>query len=205
MTELPNHETPTTPAVPPAPVADATPGPLKPPAASPLDRRPQPGARRPGGASRAFPQSQKPSGEKPLNPGGKPPQLDKQDFGGAKPNNRELDKLIEDEMNQAMAGFDVKTTVVAEEKKPSGTKSQRKKGVIVSIHGKDVFVEVPGGRSQGVLRSSSSKTSRPRSATPSSSKSNASTPATGSSSSPAKAPRRSSKTGPASPTGSSSK
>ena len=126
--------------------------PAKPPAPSPLDRKPQPGVRRPGGASRPFPQ-QFPKGEKPLNPGGKPQALDKKDFGGAKPNNRELDKLIEDEMNQAMAGFDVTSTVVAEEKKPAapGTTGQRKKGIIVGIHGKDVFVEVPGGRSQGVL------------------------------------------------------
>jgi small subunit ribosomal protein S1 len=28
---------------------------------------------------------------------------------------------------------------------------QRKKGTVISIHGKDVFVDVPGGRSQGVL------------------------------------------------------
>ena len=151
--QQPNAEVPQTPVAeataPPVPVA-----PAKPPAPpSPLDRRPAPGARRPGGASLRFPQSQKPQSDKPLNPGGKPQQLDKKDFSGAKPNNRELDKLIEDELNQAMAGFDVTSTVVAEEKKPAAPKTpgQRKKGTIVGIHGKDVFVEVPGGRSQGVL------------------------------------------------------
>jgi small subunit ribosomal protein S1 len=159
MSEQQNTETPPTSQTPvaenPGPQAPAaeTPAAPKPPAPSPLDRRPQPGNRRPGGASRPFPQSQFPKGDKPLNPGGKPQQLDKKDFGGAKPNNRELDKLIEDELNQAMAGFDVTTTVVAEERKPAapGAPTQRKKGTIVAIHGKDVFIEVPGGRSQGVL------------------------------------------------------
>lgn len=152
MSEQPNTENPQ-----PIPTADATGSPApaapKPVPPSPLDRRPQPGARRPGGASRPFPQSHKPHSEKPLNPGGKPQDLGKRDFGGAKPNNRELDKLIEDEMNQAMAGFDVTTTVAVEEKKPAapGTTGKRKKGTIVGLHGKDVFVEVPGGRSQGVL------------------------------------------------------
>jgi small subunit ribosomal protein S1 len=122
------------------------------PKASPLDRPPQPGARRPGGASRTFPQN-KPRSEKPLNPGGKPQLLDKKDFLGAKPNNRELDKLIEDEMNQAMAGFDVSSTVEKADKpsSPAQPDTGRKKGTVVGIHGKDVFIEVPGGRSQGVL------------------------------------------------------
>lgn len=78
------------------------------------------------------------------------------DFGASKPNNRELDKMIEDEMSQAMAGFSVESTVVQNETphKPQGAGSvpgQRRKGQVVGIHGKDVFIEVPGGRSQGVL------------------------------------------------------
>jgi small subunit ribosomal protein S1 len=64
--------------------------------------------------------------------------------------------MIEAEMNQAMSGFDVESTVAQEEntQKPqaAGTvPGQRKKGRVVGIHGKDVFIEVPGGRSQGVL------------------------------------------------------
>jgi small subunit ribosomal protein S1 len=141
---------------------------------------PRPGGPRPGGPSRPFlPQGNRPQGEgqgpapgsgpgggggkpfqrsdKPFNPGGRPDQLDKRDFGAAKPNNRELDKLIEDEMAQAMAGFDVSATVAQAEtqQKPqpagAGGAKGRKVGVIVGVHGKDVFVEVPGGRSQGVL------------------------------------------------------
>jgi small subunit ribosomal protein S1 len=91
-----------------------------------------------------------------MNPGGAPPQLDKRDFGALKPNSRELDKLIEDELNEAMAGFDVQSTVAQAEDvqraRPAGAvPGSRKKGRIVGVHGKDVFVEVPGGRSQGVL------------------------------------------------------
>ena len=127
---------------------------------SPLDRAPQPGTRRPGGASRPFPggRSAFPRGERPQNPGGAPPQLDKRDFHAGKPNKRELDKLIEDELNAAMAGFDVQSTVAQAENQnkgraggPAPAAGGRKKGRIVGIHGKDVFVEVPGGRSQGVL------------------------------------------------------
>ncbi|MFO0804661.1 MAG: S1 RNA-binding domain-containing protein [Gemmataceae bacterium] len=162
MSEPQNPETPATPAPIPAPAAEAA----APTAPSPLDRKPQPGARRPGGPTRPFPQNKGPRPDKPMNPGGKPPQLDKKDFGGAKPNNRELDKLIEDELAQAMAGFDVSATVVAEEKKPAGAtfgaKSNRKTGTIVGLHGKDVFVEVPGGRSQGVLPISQFEDKPPR-------------------------------------------
>ncbi len=156
MSEPLNADQPT-PEASPKPVADASGSsapvlsPMVKPAPSPLDRAPAPGARRPGGADRPFPQNKFPKGDRPSNPGGKPQSLDKTDFVGAKPNNRELDKLIEDEMNQAMAGFDVTKTTEAEPKPATPAKPGRKKGIIVGIHGKDVFVEVPGGRSQGVL------------------------------------------------------
>jgi small subunit ribosomal protein S1 len=120
-----------------------------------MGRPPQPGAPRPGGANRPFPRSDKPRhSDKPQNPGGAPSLI--KDFGALKPNNRELDKMIEDELSQAMSGFEVEATVAQEETnqkpKAAGTPGgQRKKGRVVGIHGKDVFVEVPGGRSQGVL------------------------------------------------------
>jgi small subunit ribosomal protein S1 len=118
---------------------------------------PRPGGPRPGGGpGRPGPRGDKPfpRGDKPLNPGGAPPVL--REYGANKPNNRELDKLIEEEMSQAMAGFSVEATVAQEEtvKKPhaAGTvPGQRRKGKVVGVHGKDVFIEVPGGRSQGVL------------------------------------------------------
>jgi small subunit ribosomal protein S1 len=91
-----------------------------------------------------------------MNPGGMPANLERREFGGLKVNNRELDKMIEDELNQAMAGFSVESTVAQPESRqaaqaPGTAPGQRKRGRIVGVHGKDVFVEVPGGRSQGVL------------------------------------------------------
>jgi small subunit ribosomal protein S1 len=76
-------------------------------------------------------------------------------FEANKPNNRELDKLIEDELAAAMGDFDVTKTIAQAEtvQKPGapGKAGGRRTGVIVGVHGNDVFVEVPGGRSQGVL------------------------------------------------------
>jgi small subunit ribosomal protein S1 len=84
-----------------------------------------------------------------MNPGGAPPML--RDFAANKPNTRDLDAMIEAELAQSMAGFDVETAVAQEAAKPAQPAGQRKKGRVVGIHGKDVFIEVPGGRSQGVL------------------------------------------------------
>ena len=90
--------------------------------------------------------------DKPYNQGGAPPVIN---FEANKPNNRELDKLIEDELAAAMGDFDVTKTVAQAEmvQKPGapGKAGGRKTGVVVGVHGNDVFVEVPGGRSQGVL------------------------------------------------------
>jgi len=75
-------------------------------------------------------------------------------FAGFKPNNRELDKMIEDELNQALTGFtDIESTDAHTGHRGGAarTPGQKKRGRIVSVHGKDVFVEVPGGRGQGLL------------------------------------------------------
>jgi len=116
---------------------------------------PKPGGPRPGGASRGFPQGDKPPREKPLNAGGMPANLSTGGgFAGFKPNNRELDKMIEDELNQALTGFtDIESTDAHTGHRGGAarTPGQKKRGRIVSVHGKDVFVEVPGGRGQGLL------------------------------------------------------
>ena len=153
-----------TPASPPPPATGpetpgaSAPNPAPPPTGPAPGKRPppRPGAPRPGGPSRHFPKSDKPfpRGERAKDPGGAPPQL--RDFAANKPNARELDAMIEDELNQAMAGFSIEKEVAGAEsqsKPPAAgaVPGQRKKGRIVGIHGKDVFVEVPGGRSQGVL------------------------------------------------------
>src|SRR4051794_35185933 len=96
----------------PSPAPDQQPAPAAQPAAPApqgnQSRPPQPGARRPGGADRPFSGGSKkpfPRSDRPKNPGGMPDNLDKRDFGAFKPNNRELDKAIEDELAAALGGF----------------------------------------------------------------------------------------------------
>ncbi len=74
-------------------------------------------------------------------------------WGDNKPNKRSLDAEIEAELDAALADESI-MTALAETEQPKPTPKlpgQKKRGTIVSIHGKDVFVEVPGGRSQGVI------------------------------------------------------
>jgi small subunit ribosomal protein S1 len=144
----------------PTPAAAAPTGPPTPPQSGqrPVGGPPRPGAPRPGGSNRPFPQGKSPpfpKGDRPKDTGARPEQLDRREFGALKPNNRELDKEIEAELAQAMTGFNVEATVAKQEEstkpKAAGVPGAKKRGRIVGIHGKDVFVEVPGGRSQGVL------------------------------------------------------
>ncbi len=68
---------------------------------------------------------------------------------------RELDSLIERELQEAMGDFSTKDVMAAEAKAKQGSKpgsgQEQKKARIISIHGADVFLEIPGGRSQGLL------------------------------------------------------
>jgi small subunit ribosomal protein S1 len=114
---------------------------------------PQPGGRRfgpprPGGPGPRGPREFRPRDDRP-----KPPPLDKKEFGAFKPNKRDLDKSIEDELDAAMSGLNdmTWTSEPSPQKAAPGTPGQKKRGTIVGIHGKDVFVDVPGGRSQGML------------------------------------------------------
>lgn len=94
----------------------------------------------------------KPPREKPRSPGGTPMLLDTMDLPSG-PKLSDLDKDIEAEMAAAMAGFSEQEVLAAEEK-PKGQPQQhgnRKQGRVISIHGADIFLEIPGGRSQGVL------------------------------------------------------
>lgn len=141
---------PETPA--PAPVANA-PGSPAPAAGSP-----PPGPRKGGpGGDRPFPskwRGGKPGGDRPKQDTGvrEPP---RGDFGAFKPNKRDLDASIEAELAAALEGVSggLSSALSVEQATPAAPKlpGQRKRGTVVGIHGKDVFVEVPGGRSQGVL------------------------------------------------------
>src|SRR5438094_2183233 len=71
-----------------------------------------------------------------------------------------LDADIEKELEEAMGGLSEKEIYAAPAASPpatagdAGTEGKRKKGRVLAIHGPDVFVDVPGGRSQGVLPAS---------------------------------------------------
>src|SRR6187549_3178879 len=84
---------------------DPAPTPPQQPAPSP-QQAPRPGPRRDDGGRRPFPR-----GDRPRNDGSKPQDLAPRDFEAAKPNTRALDQSIEDELNAALAGFDVTGTV----------------------------------------------------------------------------------------------
>lgn len=141
---------PPNPTTEPAPVASAPQAP-QPPQQGGFRGPPRAGQRgEPRGRERF------PKGERPKAVGSKPPELAHRDFAALRPNRRDLDQGIEDEMAAALAGFDVTGTVAKEEARPGQQplpgQSAKKKGTVVGIHGKDVFVDVPGGRGQGVIQ-----------------------------------------------------
>jgi small subunit ribosomal protein S1 len=140
---------PDTPAAPPA-AADAA-------ATPPVSATPAPAA-----AAPAKPQAA-PRGKKPFR-GDKPRQeRPKLDFTELTTNVRlsDLDKDIEAELADAMAGFETEIEHESEAAKKQAMETAhapkvaggRKKGKIISIHGQDVFIDVPGGRSQGFMSS----------------------------------------------------
>jgi small subunit ribosomal protein S1 len=95
-----------------------------------------------------------PPGDKPRDSGNKPRHLDTFDLPSG-PKLSELDKDIEAEMAAAMGDFSEADVLAAEEKPkaPQGKQQSgnRKQGRVIAIHGADIFLDIPGGRSQGVL------------------------------------------------------
>lgn len=94
--------------------------------------------------------TERPSREKPVEP--PPPKFD---YGRSKPSKRELDAQIEADLAASLAALDVSSDLAStkENSPPQSPHAagQRKKGRVVKIHGDDVFLELPGGRSQGLL------------------------------------------------------
>ena len=94
-----------------------------------------------------------PPRERPPVQTGPPPVLDPQEFGTG-PKLRELDALIEKELEEAFASTSTQqlfgepdSGVRRSAPRPSGPQ----KGKVISIHGNDVFIDMPGGRAQGVI------------------------------------------------------
>jgi small subunit ribosomal protein S1 len=73
------------------------------------------------------------------------------------PNVRDLDAEIADELEAALKDMDTKSLMGADDSKRARDQAAaqgdhgRKKGKVISIHGPDVFIDIPGGRGQGVL------------------------------------------------------
>lgn len=84
---------------------------------------------------------------------GRPPALD--EGGGPAQRLRELDAQIESELQAAMGGLsdqEMYGDLSAEQrKKQAAGDAGKKKGKILTVRGPDVFLDVPGGRSQGVI------------------------------------------------------
>jgi ribosomal protein S1 len=73
------------------------------------------------------------------------------------PNVRDLDAEIAAELEAALQGMDDKSLYGADDSKRARDQAAaqvdggRKKGTVISVHAPDVFIEIPGGRGQGVL------------------------------------------------------
>jgi small subunit ribosomal protein S1 len=84
-----------------------------------------------------------------------PPNLGADYERSAGPKMGDLDAAIEQELKDALGGFNDKDVYGEPErdrrKLPSGPGQGKKKGRVMALHGSDVFLDLPGGRSQGVL------------------------------------------------------
>jgi small subunit ribosomal protein S1 len=133
-----------------APTANENPQPptTPPPAAPPAQAKPAEHKPFRGGRERSGPRKERktrtPTITEPLT-----------DLSSHRPNLRELDAELEDELNATLSGFTEESLLGAPPQKNEATpdvkETGRKKGKVVAIHGEDVFVDVPGGRSQGVI------------------------------------------------------
>ena len=91
--------------------------------------------------------------EKPEFKPGPPPNLEGE-YRASAPSLRDLDQQIEQDLEAAMGGMSGTELYGDLSEKPARQPAGEpgpKKGRVLRIHGPDVFVEVPGGRSQGVL------------------------------------------------------
>jgi small subunit ribosomal protein S1 len=85
----------------------------------------------------------------------KPPSLEDDQRYAGRVSVKEFDAQIEQELEEAMSGMSAQD-IYGEPNKPrakpaTDAKPGALKGKVISVHNADVFVDVPGGRSQGVL------------------------------------------------------
>jgi small subunit ribosomal protein S1 len=145
-----------TPAQPPAQAPEAAPAQTPPPPAAAGTPEAPPAAGKPAGPERRGDRPRRGSRPQGSTPRSLPvPDLTRELALGQAPSLRELDKEIEGDLEAALAGLSEKDLLGGEapRKQPDqpGTPSGRKLGRVLSVRGPDVFVDVPGGRTQGVL------------------------------------------------------
>ncbi len=86
----------------------------------------------------------------------KPPSLEDEQRYAGRVSVKEFDEQVERELEEAMSGMSAREILgepnQPQPRKPAGEgKPGALKGKVISVHNADVFVDVPGGRSQGVL------------------------------------------------------
>lgn len=147
MTEPTESSTPTpeTPAEQ-APPFQASAAPARPPVQTPkpppsrFGNRPPPRGENKGGFRR----------ERPKKDTTSVPMLETRDY--SKPSLRALDQEIEGELEAAMSGLSGEQIYGDLSARPeAAAEGGQKKGRVIRVHGADVFVAVPGGRSEGLL------------------------------------------------------
>ncbi len=84
---------------------------------------------------------------------GKVPSLEHEQTYGGKQRIDAFDDAMERELQEAMGGLSDKDLYGEEShtRRPGGPEPGPKKGKVFRIHGADVFIDLPGGRTQGVL------------------------------------------------------
>jgi len=97
----------------------------------------------------------KPPREKPPQPSGKVPSLQHEQAYGFGKKIDAFDEEMERQLQEAMSGMSDKdlygeSRPQSKRGKP-GAEAGPKKGKVFRIHGQDVFIDLPGGRTQGVL------------------------------------------------------
>jgi small subunit ribosomal protein S1 len=101
------------------------------------------------------PVSKKPPREKPLERGGRVPSLQHEQSYGFGKKIDAFDEEMERQLQEAMSGMSDKELYGEPAQKgrrdKTATDTGPKKGKVFRIHGQDVFIDLPGGRTQGVL------------------------------------------------------
>jgi small subunit ribosomal protein S1 len=148
-------EQPAVPPTPPAPQAEQKPEPAPAPAAPPpAEPKREPSPDRPRLGPR-LPRRHPGGGERREPPPARPPSLEQEQQYGGRVSVKEFDAQVERELEEAMSGLsaqDIYGEPGQQRRKPAGeAKPGALKGKVISVHNADVFVDVPGGRSQGVL------------------------------------------------------